>query len=195
MNRDMDAAERLKYEKMWGLQEYRISSPDAAFVAGAFKDLIEPGASVNIYGCGPGRAGLFLTAAGHKVSMCDIADNCLDPAVKTEVILGRIGFVRSNIKHIAGWMKPADWGLCCDVMEHLPEEWIFTVLAQIRLLTPRTFFSIGTNPDTFGERIGETLHLTVRLASWWANVFADVWGREFNVPKDHGGQIIIVTGG
>lgn len=41
------------------------------------------------------------------------------------------------------------------------------------------FFQIATRPDTCGELIGETLHLTVRDPEWWVELV----GRFFHVER------------
>jgi hypothetical protein len=52
-------------------------------------------------------------------------------------------------------------------MEHIPEDKVDEVLANIRRTVSACYFNIATRQDNFGKYIGDTLHLTVKSAEWW----------------------------
>jgi hypothetical protein len=168
--------ERTKYEKMWRLDQYRTSSPDEAYLP-TIRKWLAPRSEVIVFGCGPGRAGLALAKEGHAVAMVDIADNCLDPGVAAAVAAGTLRFARGCLTEATRLVAPADWGICCDVLEHLPPEWVVEALEQMRALVPRIFISISHVPDACGRWINDTLHLTVAPLEWWLPHLSRLWPR------------------
>ena len=65
----------------------------------------------------------------------------------------------------------ADYGICTDVMEHIPTEDVFRVITNIMESAHKVFFQISTIDDSMGELIEQPLHLTVKPHSWWENLF------------------------
>lgn len=74
-------------------------------------------------------------------------------------------------------MKPPtgmefDLTCCADVMEHVPEEFIPVVLAEIGNYTKKNgtiIFSISSNPAKKLFKDGENLHATIKSLDWWIN--------------------------
>lgn len=162
--------EKRKYERMWEVDIYRKNSPGEHLVDGAIDELgIEPGHSVIDFGCGPARATQYLQDFGCEVLGIDIAENCRDKGVNIPFRLACLWALPDDI-------DPADWGYCCDVMEHIPPEHVDAVLAGIRRLSARgAFFNIAFFNDGFGNVIGERLHLTVRGLKWWIAKLKEHW--------------------
>lgn len=164
--------ERRKYEKMWGISDYRIFAPGETHADDAIEDMTE-GCEVIDFGAGTGRGALKIHKSGHTVTMIDLADNCLDPGVKKH--LGP-GF--SLMEHCL-WDElflEADYGYCTDVMEHIPPEKVDAVLDNIKKCVPHGYFNISTIQDSFGALIGEPLHLTVEPWSFWVGKIQERWG-------------------
>lgn len=157
--------ERQKYEAMWVIPAYRKHSPGERDLA-RFRDVVAPssGASIIDFGCGCGRPGLTLARNGFDVTMIDIAANALDDKVRQE-INGRLRFVQHDLTEPLPIQ--ADYGYCTDVMEHIPTDDVGKVLDTIFACAPRVFFGIALRQDSFGSKIGETLHLTVKPVEWW----------------------------
>lgn len=66
------------------------------------------------------------------------------------------------------WVR-AEWGVCADVLEHLPPDRVATVLTAIRdPVTKGAFFQVALFHDCW---FGEVFHLTVRPAFWWQDLF------------------------
>ena len=61
----------------------------------------------------------------------------------------------------------ADLVINTDVMEHIPQEDVDDVLADIRRLSARAFFVIATRPALTILPNGENAHCTVKPAEWW----------------------------
>lgn len=165
-----EADEARKYWRMWEREEYRRLSPGEELAPLAYRALgMDVGDSVIDFGCGPGRATALLKAMGCDVLGVDIAGNCLDAGVDVPLRVACLWDLPEDIE--------GDYGICCDVMEHIPPERVDAVLAGIRKATGKgAFFNISFQPDAFGPRtIGEPLHLTVRHPRWWFGKLKQHW--------------------
>lgn len=173
----IDDVERAKYERMWagGTRfDYRRVSPAEAVIS----DFIlatrpEHGATIVDLGCGTGRAALDLLRRGFIPICVDVAANCLDPEVAAEVPLVQacLWDVDAALGVLTGH-KPG-YGLCCDVMEHVPTNKVGDTLAAIRRAVE---YSVWFQPATFPHEVEDLkLHLTVRPSSWWLAQFEEHW--------------------
>ena len=157
-----DLTERDKYRLMWRTDSYREVSPGADAVP-TFLEVVKPDGLILDFGCGTGRAALALHDAGHDVLLIDFADNCRD-----EEAAG-LPFLEWDLTRELPPRAP--YGLCCDVMEHIPPESVDTVIRNIMGAARGCFFQISTVPDEFGAMLGTSLHLTVKPAWWWRAQF------------------------
>ena len=183
---DVRLLEKIKYERMWADCDYRQVSPAerdlSRFLDVAKIDPSKEPPMILDLGCGTGRAGLKLYEMGFNVHMIDITETSLDKEVCE--VLEKLEKEPNDLR--AFWFDEAcawsldddliksglllfdyDWGFCYDVMEHIPEEKVDAVFASVSALCREAFFQICTIPDGFGQRIGETLHLTVKPSEWW----------------------------
>lgn len=153
----MDAAavaEQAKYRKMWDQPEYRRWSPGEDSSGEAME--VFGRSSIIDFGCGEGRALDKFLAAGMEATGVDLV--ALHGAS-----------VEACLWDLPVSLKPASWGFCADVMEHIPEDKVDAVLSNIAAKVRKgCYFRISTVPDGMGKLIGETLHLTVKPSSWWA---------------------------
>lgn len=158
----LEDREAVKYQRMWSIKDYRRTSPGELLVETFLQRCgVAPGARILDLGCGSGRAAKRLSESGYDLLAIDHAPNALDDDCRS------IPFCVSNL-----WRLPAnvrgDWGFCADVAEHIPPEKVDEVLACIaQACSEGAFFSISFRPDSFGECVGEVLHLTVRPSDWW----------------------------
>ncbi|HQR22395.1 MAG TPA: DUF115 domain-containing protein [Burkholderiaceae bacterium] len=166
-------AERSKYERVWGRDEYRQVSPGESvapmFVAQAH---LKPGARVIDFGTGTGRGALMIALlGGAHVTMLDFADNCLDDDVRNALTTQShaLEFRRADLREPIAVAAP--YGFCADVMEHIEPADVDRVLSNILHAAQHVFFQISCIPDKLGALIGEPLHLTVQPYEWWAEKF------------------------
>lgn len=151
-------SEREKYQLMWQFDAYREFSPGEQLVD-LFVDTLRPTGLIVDFGCGTGRAGLKLAQMGCEVLLSDFAENCRDQEAMS------LPFVQWDLT------KPhparAKFGLCTDVMEHIPTDDVERVLLNIMNAAENVMFQICTAADHFGMAIGHPLHLTVQEHQWW----------------------------
>jgi SAM-dependent methyltransferase len=169
--------EQIKYEKMWAIEDYRVVAPGEN-TAMVFLEQAKPlpDSTCIDFGCGTGRGALMLSLLGKlRMTMVDFAENALDDDIRDicRTQPERIEFIQHDLNQALPISKPAVYGYCTDVMEHLPPEEVDQVLNVILGSAHNVFFRIDTRPDVMGERIGETLHLTVQPYSWWLDKFKE----------------------
>lgn len=160
-----DLTERDKYRLMWQFDGYRKKSPGEGIVP-VFLKVAKPKGLVIDFGCGTGRAGLALKKAGLDVFLVDFADNCRDQEAL------KLPFLEWDLTRPCP--VSAKFGLCTDVMEHIPPDDVEAVIRNIMASAKMVFFQISTRPDVRGKMIGKTLHLTVRPHKWWRELFKEL---------------------
>lgn len=157
-----DLSEREKYSLMWEFDAYREVAPGEHAVD-AFLELVKPDGLIVDFGCGTGRASLALRSKGHEVYLVDFTSNCRDEEALC------LPFLEWDLNHPCPLSAP--FGFCTDVMEHIPPADVETVVKNMLASANKVFFQISTVPDVCGAMIGQPLHLTVRPAAWWRELF------------------------
>ncbi len=163
----MAELEQTKYEKIWKTPNYAKMSPGKGFVK-VFGELAHPQENEGLIdlGCGSGKAGRAL-AKRYKLNVTYLDFVQVDKRNKP--------FIKRVLWKPLPPRNPAwSYGYCCDVMEHIPIEYVMLVLENIRKACRHAFFSIANCPDQFGRNIGETLHLTVMPYSWWLGKLQEI---------------------
>lgn len=170
--------EQAKYQRLWAEHAaYRHAAPGEA-LSSLFLSMaeIKPHHTVVDFGCGTGRGAYAIAArTGAKVTALDFAEESLDEAVRLAIDVGDINltFQQRDLTQPLRFERPADYGYCTDVLEHIPPEDVEVVLANIVSSARRVFLCISMVPDRMGVLIGEDLHLTVRPAEWWRELLED----------------------
>ena len=154
--------ERDKYRAMWQHDDYRTIAPGEALIP-VIKQRFEAPGPVIDFGCGTGRASVALAAAGYDVILVDFADNCRDDEALA------LPFLEWDLAHPNPLRAP--YGICADVMEHIPRDQVDTVIGNIMEASAHVLFQISLVPDSMGVHIGQPLHLTVEPAAWWLATF------------------------
>jgi hypothetical protein len=164
------------YERCWEGDKYRAHSPGElgleVFLAAAMPCR---GTTLADWGCGTGRAGYKLWKEHDMdVTLIDFAANCLDDNIKEVVDMEEgIRFRQHDLSEPI--TLPTQYGICCDVMEHIPEEQVDAVLDNILNNSRHVFFQIATFEDVCGkhEDIDHELHCTVHDYQWWLKKFTE----------------------
>ena len=170
---DVDTYEPDKYRRMWDVAAYRKHSPGERRYDEIMAALDpEPNACLIDFGCGTGRfaAKCALSKRFASVVALDFAENCIDPEARE--ILGDNFRVHNLWDTTLGiWGTPMcggdAYGVCTDVMEHIPESKVDAVLENIAAEVKRAVFTISSEVDYFGNTIGERLHVTVKSPESW----------------------------
>lgn len=173
-----DLSERNKYQLMWFYDSYRQYSPGANLVS-TFLDIVNPpqGDLIIDFGCGTGKAAISLDAAGHSVLLTDFADNCRD-----QEALG-LPFAEHDLTRPCPFNAP--YGLCADVLEHVPEKDVPTVIRNIMGAAERVLFQVSTVEDAFGQIVGHPLHQTVKPHAWWSMWFGNLGKIEWQEDRSN----------
>ncbi|MCP3681832.1 MAG: class I SAM-dependent methyltransferase [bacterium] len=175
----IEKKEAEKYTKMWGYDSYRERSPGMRFLDLALRALApKVGESIIDLGCGTGRTSNKLSDMGYKVTALDIASNAC-----TEF---NGDFIESSIWSIPDEAGLFDYGVCFDVMEHLPTEMVELSIECIAKHCKTVYFQIANFECHEGDKIGESLHLTVKGADWWADILKKHFKKvDVNVQTKH----------
>jgi SAM-dependent methyltransferase len=153
--------EKEKYELMWAKcgrygKDWTNNGLARSF-KGWFKSEVTSPARVIDFGCGNASSLAWLESLGHDAAGVDIADNA--PKHPNVVIAD----LREDFD-----LPAADYGICADVMEHIPTDDVDSVMANIAgHVTKGVLFGIARTPDKDGGEFGLTLHLTLRDRAWW----------------------------
>ena len=177
---ELELAEKQKYDTVWRMKAYRMISPGELAVDN-FLEWAEPTGTLVDLGSGPGRASLILSGS-YKVTMIDISERSLDKAVRNSL--------NDNLvfKQACLWdftLPQQDYGYCCDVMEHIPEEKVDAVLDCIAACCTSVYFQIHLKEDC-GKFIDEPLHLTIKPTNWWHRKILDRYPSTEAAEKPNG---------
>lgn len=117
-------------------------------------------------GCGSGRAGVALAAAGFDVTLCDLTDSGLIPEAR------QLPFIPAclwrEIPRREPFRQRYHYVYCCDVLEHIPREYTMLVIDQlVRAACVGVFLSVSLVSDINGLWVGQPLHQTVESYVWW----------------------------
>lgn len=185
-------SERDIYVRMWSDPDYHVTSP-ALRDLDRFLSMVkpEPNSSIIDFGCGTAKADVQLRNMGFVMVLIDFVDAMCPEAEELDANDpdGRyFSFFECclwELNKLPG--IETDYGICFDVMEHLPEEKIGDTLEGMsQMVTVGTFFQICTTVDGFGARIGEELHKTVKPAMWWIDRLAQFYEiEEYLVAEQH----------
>lgn len=167
---DLSKIEHEKYERVWESAAYRKISPgmlDCEKALGLMGML--PDDTLYDFGAGPGRATSWFLDQNIHATAIDIARNALEDAW--------VPFVHASLWALPAKLPVADWGYCCDVMEHIPREKVNDVFRNIRAKTSQgVYFNIATRKDNMGPKlIGSPLHLVVESGEWWRREAEKHW--------------------
>jgi len=156
--------EKTKYEKVWReCARYGKNWTDAGLGRPykiPFLKRARIGSSVIDFGCGNGSSLDWLKMEGFSPFGVDIAKNALTKK-REDVVIG-------DLREPGLITQPAKYGICTDVMEHIPTSDVSIVLENIaEVIREGVLFGIARLPDKDGDELGLKLHLTIKNQEWW----------------------------
>ena len=162
--------EARKYARVWGVREYRLKCHSDVLWRDhrdLFPDQIE---SVIDIGCGLGR--LIARLNGEGIDACGV-DLVPEASLEPEVYDAYGDQVYAACLWEFDPGRVFDLGICCDLMEHIPETYVNDVLRRIATYCRGAIFKIANFPS---RSLGEELHLTRQDGDWWEDAFIAAMG-------------------
>ena len=163
-------AERGKYDRIWALEAYHEASPGVRHIP-LFERMmrLKHDAQILDIGAGSGAASRVLKDKGYDVEAFDLTN----AGWAHDDITIHTGSIWHDLPRLPGWL-PYEVGYCCDVMEHLPTQFVGLAVRKMLEACGHVFLSIAFLPEGFGDCIGERLHLTVENFVWWRDTLREV---------------------
>jgi hypothetical protein len=162
-------AECALYQDVWAHPDYHKLSPGAEAASRFFRLTGAVAGECAIdFGCGTGKGAAALQALGLDVVLTDQTDAGLE--FKDDP---RFPFVRHCLWQ--PWTHGrADYGFCCDVLEHVPTELTALTIARMVDACDVLYLEVSTVPDQFGMLVGQPLHKTVKPFVWWRDLCREI---------------------
>jgi len=162
-------SEQSKYKEQW--QSGYKPSQCALFLPEYIHKMALTGESLLEIGCGDGGTIRGLNNKGHT---------CIGADITLAGINGdRSGFIEAPVWRMPFKDEQFDLTFSTDVLEHLPSNFIEPAIKEICRVTRRKTFHVIANFND--QRNGVELHLTVRPAEWWIQMFAQHGSRKVEV--------------
>lgn len=165
----LEHQEAAKYQRAWSAPEYRVACH--SFYMWRTRRSMFPTTFTSALdiGCGLGLLLPEWNDAGIDAWGVDIAENCLAPEVATE--WGHK--FRLACLWEMEWDRRFDFGICADVMEHIPPERVVQSLVRIAACCDEVLFKIDHAANAFN---GDVLHLTLHPVEWWQEAMEEISG-------------------
>lgn len=183
------AVARAKFQNLWLDRRSRRTSPGELVAEMAMLRLgCAAGDTCICWGCGTGRELMAFHRHGIKTTGIDIAENCLDTAVRNHVEgpHSTLSFMRADI---ASWSEcsrvRAEFSFCADVLQYLPREQVENALGIIAGATAEAaYIQVCHKAD-------DPNYLTEQPVTWWIDMLEQFVTIEkiINNPDPRGQQV------
>ena len=158
-----------KYDRVWQVPEYRVRCHSLGLWRER-RDLFPASFQSGIdIGCGLGRILPVWVAAGIDAWGVDLVpDRSLD---QPDQVMANGACLRDRVYagSLWDWLPPGgqvfDVGVCADLMEHIPRQYVPAVLRHLAQYCRMVVFKIA---NFHSRSLGDELHLTRERADWWA---------------------------
>jgi len=160
-------SERIKYDAVWRDPRYRLACHSRALWHDQ-RDLFPEFESALDIGCGLGLLIDEWVRMDIDAWGVDISPGCIshDLHNKQRVVFGCLWEME--------WDRRFDFGVCTDVMEHVPPDYVDETLRRIAICCDYILFKIAHSTSEF---IGQTLHLTLKPQQWWVAQMDNITGK------------------
>jgi hypothetical protein len=180
-------SEKDKYEKVWEeCARYGKDWTDRGLgrpYKRPFEERVPKGSTVIDFGCGNGSSLSWLSSAGYRPHGVEIAAN----AIKSNHGIITV----ADLRKPPMWPRPVQYGICTDVMEHIPTKDVYLTIMNIGdSVEQGALFGIARLPDKDGDELGLELHLTIRDKEWWDEILLKFFERVEVVRYDDGCYIV-----
>jgi hypothetical protein len=171
--------ERVKYQTIWQHPEYRITCHSMDLWNNHREFFPEKISSALDIACGLGFLFSEWNNQGIDAWAVDLVNNCLDEEVRM-----KWGY-KFRIMSLweMNWERHFQFGICTDVMEHIPTNFVFGTLEKIANSCEEILFKIAhfQGSDLGGPR----LHLTLHPVDWWIHQMEFISGHAIKIPYQH----------
>jgi len=153
--------EKAKYDLIWrdcpNIRESSAGEAFAPFFLEGFGSEMRAGQTLIDFGCGTARVAKSFLNKGLNVTLVDISPYALDEEIRNMLILfaNQVHFVQACLWQLPKELKSAYWIYCCEVLEHIPEDYLDAVLSQM------------SERMRFGGYISIHLKESSRSKEWW----------------------------
>jgi len=182
--------EKEKYEKVWAeCSRYGKDWTDRGLgrpYKVPFLKEVPRGSTVFDFGCGNGSSLSWMKSQSFYPLGVEIAANATLPRYSNDVFLADLRDTQAL--DIIG---KAQYGLCTDLMEHIPTDDVDLVLENIsEHISIGVMFGIARLPDLDGVSLGLELHLTIADRDWWDEKLLRYFSQVQEVRYDDGCYIV-----
>ena len=153
-----------KYDNVWLEPSYRVLCHSDKLWRDYRSMFPTPRSAIDI-GCGKGQLLRTWGAEGIDCYGVDFSDNCLDVDIRADY--GH-KFYQADITTL-DLGRRFEFGMCCDLMEHIPRLLIPQALKRIAVHCDQICFVIANYPSHYK---GVNFHETLEGKDWWA---AHLW--------------------
>ncbi|HNQ00734.1 MAG TPA: class I SAM-dependent methyltransferase [Syntrophales bacterium] len=159
------------FDDVWQHGHYREGSCAKRMIP-HYTKLMEPGATINDYGSGTGRAEVELIKMGFRVNMVDFSAVALEDEARALVDGDRLTFTLADLAALPADFPVADWGISIGVMMTVDPAKLDTICREIRRTCRNLWVETYDTPDIRRGRDFTTIH---RDGKWWAAKLAEFW--------------------
>lgn len=169
------------FDDVWQHGFYREGSCAKRMIPEMLK-VIPPGATINDYGSGTGRAevDLLKLGLGFRINMVDFSPVALEDEARALVDGERLTYTIADLAALPADFPVADWGISIGVLMTVDPENLDTILAEIRRTCRNLWVETYDTPDVRRGRDFTTIH---RDGKWWAAKLGEFWPHVQAVPS------------
>ena len=167
------------------LPEYG-STNHGGYMQGYIVEEFSPKSILDI-GCGKGQFCQYLDSNGAEAHGVDISA----PFTESDTIK----WYREDARKLPFEDNFVEWSSSFDVLEHIPENDLDSVLSEMSRISKKGFFLSICYRDSIYKVKGQTLHPTVKNSLWWKNLLSK-YGKviEHDIQPTYGLYVILIEG-